>query len=109
MKPSATILLSLLMLPLLTGCAVEEPTSDPAFITGALLENTPSNADESACDVACDNYVDQCLTLVPGATQQLFEDGLVSCMQECAAWEAEKIACIRDAQNCPSMTEECEL
>ncbi len=111
MKPSSFILASLLVLPILSGCAVEAPTDEPASITGAILNNAESDsrADASPCDAACNNYVDQCLTLVPGATQQIFNDGLVSCLQECAAWEGEKISCIRDATNCTSMTDDCDL
>jgi len=64
---------------------------------------------KGGCDLACANYVDKCLTLVPGATQQLYVDGLDSCVQECQGWGSEKTECILNAQNCTSMTDECEL
>lgn len=61
------------------------------------------------CQETCANYVDKCLTLVPGATQQLFVDGLTSCAKECEDWDVNKAECILKAENCTLMTEECKL
>jgi hypothetical protein len=63
----------------------------------------------SECEAACNNYVNQCLTLVPNATQALFQEGLSSCLEECAGWEETKVRCIKQAADCPSMTEVCGL
>lgn len=63
----------------------------------------------SECEAACNNYVNQCLTLVPNATQALFQDGLNSCMEECAGWEETKVKCIKQSADCESMTNVCGL
>ena len=65
--------------------------------------------DASNCDSACNNYNNQCLTLVPNADQQLFDQGYESCMSECAEWSTEKVGCMAESQDCPSMTEVCGL
>ncbi len=61
------------------------------------------------CEDACQNYNNQCLTLVPNADQKLFDEGLSSCMLECESWSKEKIECMESANDCPSMTEVCGL
>lgn len=61
------------------------------------------------CELACNNYNNQCLTQVPNATQELFEEGFQSCMDLCESWSSEKVGCMVDAQDCPSMTEVCGL
>ena len=61
------------------------------------------------CEVACNNYNNQCLTWVPNADQNLFDQGYESCMAECKDWTVEKIECMEGAQDCPSMTEVCGL
>jgi len=61
------------------------------------------------CDAACKNYNNRCLTLVPNANQQLFDEGYESCMNECKSWATEKTECMVTAQDCPSMTEVCGL
>ncbi len=111
MKTSATLLLSLLMLPLLGGCAVDTPTSEEEYSTGAVLQiNEPDPMPAAtACEEACANYVNKCLTLVPNATQALFDEGQTSCVQECATWESSKTECIRDVLDCESMTDICGL
>jgi len=68
-----------------------------------------SEEGSSDCDAACNNYNNQCLTLVPNANQQLFDQGYESCMSECAGWSGEKVQCMSTAQDCPSMTEVCGL
>lgn len=84
---------------LFSGCGTVE-TDTPAS------EITTSN---SSCEAACENYVDKCLTLVPGATENLFKQGRESCFEECVDWGAEKTECIAASQNCTYMTDECEL
>jgi hypothetical protein len=61
------------------------------------------------CGAACGNYVNKCLTLVPNATQALFQDGLSSCLGECASWTTAKTDCMISAIDCPSMTDVCGL
>jgi len=61
------------------------------------------------CEAACANYVNKCLTLVPNATQALFQEGLSSCLGECASWSVAKINCMVSAVDCPSMTDVCGL
>jgi hypothetical protein len=64
---------------------------------------------EKDCEAACNNYVGKCLTLVPNAGQELFSDGLYSCLKECSAWEINKVDCMISAADCPAMTEVCGL
>lgn len=61
------------------------------------------------CEAACGNYVTACLTLVPNATEKLFEEGFDSCMSECAAWAPEKVECMIGALSCEAMTNVCGL
>ncbi|MGB2631697.1 MAG: hypothetical protein WBC48_02165 [Minisyncoccales bacterium] len=61
------------------------------------------------CEAACNNYVGKCLTLVPNAGQELFSEGLSSCLKECAGWETVKVSCMVSAADCPAMTETCGL
>lgn len=61
------------------------------------------------CEAPCANYVEKCLTLVPGATQQLYVDGQISCEKECKDWDIKKAECILNAENCTLMTEKCKL
>lgn len=61
------------------------------------------------CQAACNNYVGKCLTLVPNAGQELFNEGLSSCLKECSGWETAKINCMSSAADCPAMTETCGL
>jgi hypothetical protein len=95
----------LIALPLLTGCEKTENKE-------TLNQNPPINVSENpqnSCETACANYVDKCLTLVPGATQQLYVDGQNSCLKECSTWDIEKTECIKKSQNCTWMTEGCKL
>lgn len=65
--------------------------------------------EEKNCQPACTNYVQQCLTLVPNATDALLWEGMNSCMDHCQLWDNEKIGCLANANDCPSMTEVCGL
>lgn len=64
---------------------------------------------EDRCVEACENYVKQCLYLVPNADEYVFDQGRESCMEECAGWEEEKVVCIAEAVTCASMTDICDL
>lgn len=66
----------------------------------------PSNND---CEAACGSYVGKCLTLVPNATQALFNEGLSSCISECEKWNAQKVECMISAFDCEAMTNVCGL
>ncbi len=61
------------------------------------------------CDQACNNYVTRCLSLVPNATSELFEQGFDSCKSECAKWSMTKIDCIISASSCEAFTDACGL
>ncbi|MDX9970845.1 MAG: hypothetical protein RBS56_02970 [Candidatus Gracilibacteria bacterium] len=61
------------------------------------------------CEDACHNYNNQCLIWVPNVDQKLFDEGFSSCMSECESWSKEKIGCMENANDCPSMTEICGL
>lgn len=61
------------------------------------------------CESPCRNYIHKCLSLVPNADQNLFTQGLTSCMEECRKWSDTKIQCIINATDCPAMTEICGL
>lgn len=61
------------------------------------------------CESPCRNYIHKCLSLVPNADQNLFTQGLASCMEECRKWDDAKIQCMINATNCPAMTEICGL
>lgn len=75
--------------------------------TTIMTEETPVAG--NGCELACSNYVNKCLTLVPNADQNLFDQGLASCQQECQGWSADKVGCLASALDCPSMTETCGL
>lgn len=93
------VLIALTTIPL-SGCGrVEKAEETPENITKT----------EINCEAPCANYVDKCLTLVPGATQQLYVDGQTSCVKECKDWDTKKTKCILDAENCTLMTDECKL
>jgi hypothetical protein len=77
---------------------------DVASTTGRREE-----AQGDGCEASCDNYVAECLSLVPNATEDLLREGYDSCMSECAEWDTEKVSCIAEASDCPSMTEVCGL
>lgn len=86
----------------------------PEIVSASVPEVPEMNDPEleepaSECEAACNNYVNQCLTLVPNATQALFQEGLASCLKECAGWDETKNKCIKQSADCPSMTEVCGL
>ena len=61
------------------------------------------------CTSACNNYVAQCISQVPNATDALREEAFQSCSSECKSWPLNKIGCIAGCKDCPSMTETCGL
>ena len=61
------------------------------------------------CESPCRNYIHKCLSLVPNAGQDLFSQGLESCMNECRGWSDKKNKCILNATNCEDMTLVCGL
>jgi len=85
----------------LSACLAQDPKDDSSKSSAITTSKT--------CETACENYKNQCLKLVPGATQQLFEEGIKSCMQECAEWPESKASCIATTLDCASMTSVCEL
>lgn len=87
-----------------TDCQIIEQSLAGCFSVKKEKENVDNN-----CDAACNNYVDRCLTLVPNADQDLFQEGYDSCMEICPDWNEPKIDCMAAAQDCPSMTEVCGL
>lgn len=89
----------------LTGCVNKKQTEVPINTDVSITDNVA----KPNCELACTNYVKKCLYLVPGATQQLFKEGQDSCLEECNSWDAEKIQCMQDAENCTLMTDECKL
>jgi len=101
MNKSIYGILFFLIIITLSGCGRTEPSITK---TADDLKKTEFN-----CEAPCANYVNKCLTLVPGATQQLYVDGLNSCVKECGDWGVNKAECILNAENCTSMTEDCDL
>ncbi len=90
----------------------QELTEKPELIADLIIPevNVPENIDPSNdCELACSNYTVKCLSLVPGASQSLYNEGLMSCINECKKWDNEKIGCIISAIDCPAMTEVCGL
>lgn len=94
---------------LLVGCGGQPQENENDTLSGSVVRvNEPAQAG-SNCEAACQNYVNKCLTLVPGANESLFQQGRDSCMEECAQWDSEKAGCIVSASDCPSMTDVCGL
>jgi len=83
----------------------------PEIVSASVPEiNSPALTEsKSECEAACNNYVNQCLTLVPNASQALFQEGLSSCLEKCTGWQEAMIKCIKQAADCPSMTDICGL
>lgn len=74
--------------------------------------NTPDVKEASNgndCEMACSNYSVKCLSLVPNASQELYNEGLMSCINECKKWDDNKTSCILNAIDCESMTNVCGL
>ncbi len=92
-----------------------ELMAKPELASGVIAESgDPSGAGEAEeasaeCVAACDHYVLTCLTLVPDANEVLFEKGYISCLGQCADWDAAKTACMIGAASCEAMTEQCGL
>ncbi len=92
----------------------EQITSRPDLIADLIIPEVAvpepiDTVNDSDCDAACGNYIMQCLTLVPNATQQLFDEGYQSCLSECSKWNESKIDCMINAFDCESMTDVCGL
>lgn len=97
---------------LATAQSCQELTQKPELIAELLIPEvkTPEKIDaKTDCEGACLNYTMKCLSLVPNADQNLYNEGLKSCMSECSKWKSEKVGCMLNAQSCPAMTESCGL
>lgn len=93
-----------------TSC--EELSQKPDLLSDVIIPeaNTPKqNIASSDCEAACGRYTSACLTLVPNASEALFEEGYNSCLTECNSWNTQKIDCMINAFDCQSMTEICGL
>jgi hypothetical protein len=92
-----------------SGCA--ELGSVAEYVSSAIpkMEEPKLAPAGNDCEAACANYVNKCLSLVPNATQALFQEGLVTCVGECSAWAQSKTNCMISAVDCESMTEVCGL
>lgn len=103
---------AILMVIALSGCGTPEP-SEPSDQDTARQIPADQSAEvvpiENRCFEACENYVKQCLHLMPNADEYVFDQGRESCMQECAGWEFEKVECMAEAMTCVSMTDMCKL
>ena len=73
------------------------------------IEQPEGKVTSNDCELACVNYVNKCLALVPNADQALFNEGLSSCIGECASYSESKVNCLISAIDCPAMTEQCGL
>lgn len=114
MKKSYLLLVALLLIGALTACdqkqtSVEEIKNKVDSAAEVRSETVKPNSLSKDCRSACENYVSKCLTLVPNASETLLNEGLVSCVEDCASWSADKATCISQALECPSMTEICKL
>jgi hypothetical protein len=114
MKKSHLLLVVLLLTGILTACdqkqtKVEEAENKVDSAPEVRSEEVKPNSLSKDCTSACENYVSKCLTLVPNASDTLLNEGLVSCVEDCANWSADKAECISEALECPSMTEICKL
>ncbi len=69
---------------------------------------TQENNDNN-CVSACNNYVLQCISLVPNSSEALKKDAYNSCMTECKQWAKTKINCMSIAPSCEAFTEKCGL
>lgn len=89
----------------------EQVSEVPELTVAALPEmNEPNLAPATNdCEAACGSYVGKCLTLVPNATESLFQEGMSSCMGECASWNTSKVDCMISAFDCEAMTNVCGL
>lgn len=106
---------ALLAIVVLSGCGAPESADVPQVPDREVANQIPVESAgvispaQDLCPEACENYVKQCLYLVPNADDYVFDQGRESCLEGCAEWEAEKIECMVEAQTCASMTDICEL
>lgn len=98
----------------------EELAARPELISNLMVSETSESESSGAestgaqeasedCEAACNHYVMACLTLVPNATEALFDEGYDSCLGECGGWDAAKTECMIGAFSCEAMTEQCGL
>lgn len=90
----------------------EELSQRPDLISDLLIPeiNTPQEkVSTNDCEAACGSYVGKCLTLVPNASEALFDDGYNSCLQECDKRDLNKVDCMISAFDCEAMTNVCGL
>lgn len=108
MKTFTTLFSLLLPCLVLAGCGGQPQNDTQDTLSGSVVRvNEPAAGNN--CEAACENYVNKCLTLVPGAGETLFQQGRDSCMEVCAEWTSEKIDCIATAASCEPMTDVCGL
>ncbi|MDD3284530.1 MAG: hypothetical protein PHZ07_02955 [Patescibacteria group bacterium] len=108
MKKVILSIVLLFMVFTLSACSSKkyvEKQDEFSTSTVKIIENKASND----CGAACDKYVKNCLTLVPNANEAFFTEGHESCLKECKNWDSEKVDCMINAIDCPSMTEVCGL
>ena len=101
---------------LVNADSCEKLTQRPDLLSEVIVpevnqsENSNNNeVSGNDCEAACGSYVAKCLTLVPNASEALFQEGLSSCMGQCANWNLNKIDCMINAFSCEAMTETCGL
>lgn len=90
----------------------EELSQKPELLSEVIIPEAVTPEQKVAtndCEAACGKYVSACLTLVPNATEALFNEGFDSCLTECANWNAQKVECMINAFNCEAMAEVCGL
>lgn len=103
------VIFSAITIIFLSGCGTR-PEGENEYATSTVGAVKPSlPAAQNACEEACLNYVDKCLTLVPNADNHLFQDGKDTCEEDCANWDEEKTQCMIDAKACTEMTDVCDL
>ena len=87
----------------------EELSSIEEIVTALVPEiNTPEPINPSNdCEAACGSYVGKCLTLLQNATEALYKEGMDSCQEDCAKWNAQKVDCMINAFDCEAMTNIC--
>ncbi len=91
----------------------QELSQKPELIIDVIIPETTKPETQEAkggdCQLSCANYTNKCLTLVPNADKNLFDQGMASCMSDCLKWDNKKIECMINAVDCQSMTEICGL
>jgi hypothetical protein len=107
MKKIAVIIFSAVLVAGLSGCGVQPKEENEEYVTSTVEVVKPQV--QNACGEACDNYVNKCLTLVPNADSELFQEGKDTCVEDCATWDDEKTQCMVSAKACTEMTDVCGL